>query len=121
MIVWFDAREPCLYELTLSSPVYFRKTVFGDLHTEAPSKGPPSCHLVLASCLTETLHHLDPSFCRTLSPLSSSLSSSCGGEGVVELFKRDDAVAIVVESSHKSVLFVVAQVDVHSIFIGIVG
>ena len=52
----------------------------------------------------------------TFLPLHVSLSSNSvgvdGGEGVIELLKGDDSVTVMIESSHKRVLFVVAKIDV---------
>jgi hypothetical protein len=45
--------------------------------------------------------------------VSLSLSSNSvgvdGGKGVIELLKGDDSVTVVIESSHKRALFVVAK------------
>ena len=50
---------------------------------------------------------------RQITCLSSNSVGVDGGKGIIELLKGDDAVAVVVESSHKRVLFVVAKIDVH--------
>ena len=69
---------------------------------------------VWAPCLSATV--LTLSLCVTFLPLHVSLSSNSvgvdGGEGVIELLKGDDSVTVMIESSHKRVLFVVAKIDV---------
>ena len=59
------------------------------------------------------------SLCDPSSSLSLSSNSvvSDGGEGVIELLEGDHSVTVVIESSHKRVLFVVAQIDVQTISI----
>lgn len=47
--------------------------------------------------------------------LSSNSVVRNGSEGVIELLERDHSVTVVIESSHKRVLFVVAQIDVQTI------
>ena len=49
--------------------------------------------------------------------LSSNSVVRNGSEGVIELLERDHSVTVVIESSHKRVLFVVAQIDVQTIII----
>ena len=46
--------------------------------------------------------------------LSSNSVVRNGSEGVIELLERDLSVTVVIESSHKRVLFVVAQIDVQT-------
>ena len=46
--------------------------------------------------------------------LSSNSVVRNGSEGVIELLERDHSVTVVIESSHKRVLFVVAQIDVQT-------
>ena len=47
--------------------------------------------------------------------LSSNSVVRNGSEGVIELLERDHSVTVVIESSHKRVLFMVAQIDVQTI------
>jgi len=70
----------------------------------------PSVLPLLQPPLMDSLFDPSISLC-----LSSNSVVRNGSEGVIELLERDHSVTVVIESSHKRVLFVVAQIDVQTI------